>query len=562
MKSIFRVPIIIFFLTAGLINSSNSQEKPPFLDNQTDWVDSVFSTLDLDAKIGQLFMVAAYSNRDEAHKQEILELVEKYKIGGLIFFQGGPLRQANLHNAYQAKADVPLLVAMDCEWGVGMRLDSTIRYPYQMALGAVQNDELIYDMGEELARQFKRLGMHVNFAPVIDVNNNAKNPVINFRSFGEDKYNVRTKGGAYMKGMQDHGILACGKHFPGHGDTDVDSHKDLPVIPHDRARLNNIELYPFHELMKEGLGSVMVAHLSIPVLDSTNNLPSTLSSPIIKDLLKDSLGFEGMVFTDALNMEGVAKYYEPGEVDLKAYQAGNDVLLFSLNVKKGIELIKNAVAEKEITEEELNASVRKILHLKYWAGLDKERYVKLERLTEDLNNVQAQLLNRKLVEASLTVIRNEEEVLPLKGLDSLKIASVTIDDARKAPFNDRLSSYTDVDHILVSDKMQSDELLGSLKEHNLVILNVTALSQYAYRNFGLSEEKISLINEILKNKSVILIWHGNPYGLEKIESFDQAKALIISYQENPNTFDLSAVVSVHTGNCTYLSIQCILQVVA
>ena len=540
MRFFSKALVVTSFLVSGFLISSNAQERPPFLDKQTDWVDSVFSTLDLDAKVGQLFMVAAYSNRDEAHKLEILELVEQYKIGGLIFFQGGPVRQANLHNAYQAKADVPLLVAMDCEWGVGMRLDSTIRYPYQMALGAIQNNELIYDMDEEVASQFKRLGMHVNFAPVIDVNNNAKNPVINFRSFGEDKYNVTTKGSAYMRGMQDHGILACGKHFPGHGDTDVDSHKDLPVILHDRTRLNDIELYPFHELMKEGLGSVMVAHLSIPVLDPTNNLPSTLSSPIIKKLLKDSLGFEGMVFTDALNMEGVAKYYAPGEVDLKAYQAGNDVLLFSLNVKKGIELIKRAVDEEEITEEEIDASVKKMLHLKYWAGLDKERYVKLAGLTEDLNHVQAQLLNRKLVEASLTVIRNEEEILPLKGLDSLKIVSVTIDELEKVPFNKRLSSYTDVDHILVSDKMESGELLSWLEEHNLVILNVTGLSQYAYRNFGLSEAKINLINEIIKNKSVILVWHGNPYGLEKIGSFDQAKAVIISYQENANTFDLTA----------------------
>jgi beta-glucosidase-like glycosyl hydrolase len=468
MKFFFKASILVFFLIAGGYSSSTSQINPPFLDSQTDWVDSVYATLDLDDKIGQLFMVAAYSNRDDTHRQEILELVEEYKIGGLIFFQGGPVRQANLHNEYQSKAEVPLLVAMDCEWGLGMRLDSTIRYPYQMALGAIQNNDLIYDMGKEVAREFQRLGMHVNFAPVIDVNNNAKNPVINFRSFGEDKYNVTTKGGAYMRGMQDHGILACGKHFPGHGDTDVDSHKDLPVIGHDMERLNKVELYPFKKLMSEGLGSVMVAHLNIPVLDSTYNLPSTLSSPIIRGLLKDSLGFEGMVFTDALNMEGVAKYYEPGEVDLKAYQAGNDVLLFSLNVKKGIELIKKAVLDKQVSEEEIDASVRKILFLKYWAGLDKRKYIETEGLIDDLNNVQAKLLSRKLVEASLTVIRNEDEILPLKGLDSLKIASVTIDEGPKDPFNDRLSSYTDVDHILVSDKMHSDELLNGLGEHNLV----------------------------------------------------------------------------------------------
>lgn len=540
MKIIFKASILVIFIITGIFNSSASQTKPPFLDNQTDWVDSVFVTLDLEAKIGQLFMVAAYSNRDDLHRQEILELVEKYKIGGLIFFQGGPVRQANLNNEYQSKAEVPLLVAMDCEWGVGMRLDSTIRYPYQMPLGAVQDNDLIYDMGKEIARQFKRLGMHVNFAPVIDVNNNAKNPVINFRSFGEDKFNVAEKGMAYMKGMQDYGVLACGKHFPGHGDTDVDSHKDLPVIGHNMERLNNVELYPFKRLMNEGLGSVMVAHLSIPVLDPTNNLPSTLSSPIIKGLLKDSLGFEGMVFTDALNMEGVAKYYEPGEVDLKAYLAGNDVLLFSLNVPKGIELIKEAVLDKRISLDEIDASVRKILHLKYWAGLDRKQYVETQGLIDDLNNIQAKLLNRKLVEASLTVIRNDEGILPLKDLDSLKISSITIDEEVKEPFNDRLSSYTNIDHLLISENQRTDELLSRLETHNLVILNVTGLSQYAYRNFGLTETKINLINEIIKNKPVILVWHGNPYGLDKISALDQAKAVIVSYQENAITFDLSA----------------------
>jgi beta-glucosidase-like glycosyl hydrolase len=319
MKTYYQKALIFFILNLCLLNFSISQINPPFLDKQADWVDSVFATMDLDAKIGQLYMVAAYSNRDDSHRQEVLEMVGKYKIGGLIFFQGGPVRQALLANEYQSVSGIPLLVAMDAEWGVGMRLDSTIRYPYQMALGAIRENSLIYEMGMEVARQFKRLGMHINFAPVIDVNNNSNNPVINFRSFGEDKHNVTLKGKAYMKGLQENSVLACGKHFPGHGDTDVDSHEDLPVIKHDFERLRNTGLYPFNELIQEGLGSVMVAHLSIPALDTTANLPSTLSSPVVTGLLKDSLHFQGIVFTDALNMEGVAKYYEPGEVDITVF---------------------------------------------------------------------------------------------------------------------------------------------------------------------------------------------------------------------------------------------------
>lgn len=540
MKPIHRLTFVLILFSLSLSLSSRAQNIPPFMGIQTEWVDSVFSTMDLDARIGQLFMVAAYSNKDDAHKEEILELVDKYKIGGLIFFQGGPVRQAHLVNEYQSRSDIPLLVAMDAEWGIGMRLDSTIRFPYQMALGAVQDDQLIYTMGGEIARQFKRLGMHVNFAPVLDVNNNANNPVINFRSFGEDKYNVARKGEAYMKGLQDHRVLACGKHFPGHGDTDVDSHKDLPVISHDMGRLKDVELYPFMQLMEKGLGSVMVAHLSIPALDNTENLPSTLSAPIIDGLLKDTLNFNGLVFTDALNMEGVTKYYEPGEVDLNALMAGNDLLLFSLDIPKGIELIKNAVLSGKIPETEIDIRVKKILNLKYWSGLGKYKPIELTGLTEDLNTVEARLLNRKLAEASLTVIRNQGDLLPLKRLDTLRIVSVTIGDTPVDLLNERLSSYTDVRHVLVSEGSPSSQVLNSLGESNLVILNLTGLSQFAARNFGLTDRKIELIHEIVNDRPTILVWYGNPYGLAKVGSLDQSQAIVITYQENENTVDLGA----------------------
>lgn len=532
---LFGIMVITF-----LSYPSESQVSPPFLDRQSGWVDSVFSTMDLDAKIGQLYMVAAYSNRDETHRQEILELIREFKIGGLIFFQGGPVRQSLLTNEFQEASEIPLLIAMDAEWGVGMRLDSTIRYPYQMALGAIRDNSLIYDMGVEIARQFRRLGMHVNFAPVVDVNNNALNPVINFRSFGEDKMNVSEKGLAYMKGMQHNGILACGKHFPGHGDTDADSHQELPVINHDRNRLNDLELFPFVKLMNEGLGSIMVAHLSIPALDPTVNLPSTLSTPIIKDLLKDSLQFKGLTFTDALNMEGVAKYYDPGEVDLKAFQAGNDVLLFSLNVSKGIQLIKDDVISGIIPVEEIDSRVKKILSLKYWAGLHSVEPIETAGLVDDLNRVEARLLNRKLVEASLTVLKNENDLLPLRQLDTLNVVSLTIGESPKDPFNERLSSYTDVRHILISERESFKDVEPRLAGSNLVILNITGLSQYASGNFGLGDSKLKLINDVLANRPSILVWHGNPYGLAKLKSLDEARSVIVAYQENYNTFDLSA----------------------
>jgi len=303
----FIFTISVSFKTANL---TENKKVPEFLNVNGGWADSVFQSLTPDERIAQLFMVAAYSNKGADHIKKVTLLVSKYKIGGLIFFKGGPIREAKLTNHYQSKAKTPLFIAIDGEWGVSMRLDSTTVYPRQMMLGAIQNDKLIYQMGKQIANQCKLLGIHINFAPVIDINNNPKNPVINNRSFGELKHQVTKLGIAYMKGMQDNNIIACGKHFPGHGDTDSDSHKTLPIINHDFNRLDSLELYPFKALINEGLMSMMVAHLYIPKLDNTLNQASTLSPKIVNGLLKDSLGFEGLIFTDALNMKGVSKYYQ------------------------------------------------------------------------------------------------------------------------------------------------------------------------------------------------------------------------------------------------------------
>ena len=276
------------------------------------------SSLSLEQRIAQLFMVAAYSNKGVSHQQEIEKLISKYHIGGLMFMQGGPIRQLYLTNKYQSLSKVPLMIAQDAEWGLSMRIDSTIRYPWQMTLGAIQDDSLIYQMGLDVAEQCRRLGVHINFAPVVDVNSNPKNPIINNRSFGENPCRVAQHSLAYMQGLQDGGVMACAKHFPGHGDTDSDSHKTLPTINHTIERLDTVDLIPFKTLFDRGLGSVMVAHLHIPIIDDTDYLASTLSPNVVKDLLKDTLAFKGLVFTDALNMKGVSQFYEPGEVDLKA----------------------------------------------------------------------------------------------------------------------------------------------------------------------------------------------------------------------------------------------------
>jgi beta-glucosidase-like glycosyl hydrolase len=318
------------------------------------WADSVFNSLTPDQRLGQLFMVAAYSNKDLKHVKSIRDLIVKYNIGGIIWMQGGPVRQGKIANYFQSIARTPLLYSIDGEWGLAMRLDSTPRYPKQMTLGAIQDDSLIYSMGHSIGLECRRMGIHVNFAPVADVNNNPLNPVIGVRSFGENKYQVAHKSYMYMQGLQDVRVMANAKHFPGHGDTDSDSHKTLPFIGHSVERLDSLELFPFRYLIERGLASVMVAHLNIPALDSSKNTPSTLSPAIVKDLLKGRMGFKGLIFTDALSMKGVTDYYAPGMVDVKALIAGNDVLLFSENVPRAIVEIRKAIAEGRISQDEVD----------------------------------------------------------------------------------------------------------------------------------------------------------------------------------------------------------------
>ena len=351
------------------------------------WADSVLQTMSLDQKIGQLMMVAAYSNRDKKHVQELDTLIIRYGIGGLIFFQGGPVRQAVMTNHFQSLSRVPLFISIDGEWGLSMRLDSTIQYPKQMTLGAIQNDSLIYLMGRRIGWECKRLGMQINFAPVLDINNNPKNPVIGNRSFGESKQMVAEKGLAYMEGMQHHHVLANGKHFPGHGDTDTDSHLALPRVVARVERIDSLELYPFRVLMRRGLKSVMVAHLEVPCLDTSRNCAASISHTIVRKLLRDSLNYHGLVFTDALNMKGVANYFKPGELEVRALFAGNDVLLFPEDVPAAVSSIKRALGEGLLSERELNEHVRRILIAKSWAGLQKRVPVSTENLIEDLHNV-------------------------------------------------------------------------------------------------------------------------------------------------------------------------------
>ncbi len=535
MKKIPFLICSVFILISLSFIPKPTKQDPPFYVGDTHWADSVFKSLSPDERIAQLFMVAAYSNKDKAHVKEIKELVDKYKIGGLIFFQGGPVRQAVLSNCYQSCSKVPLLIAMDAEWGLAMRLDSTTKFPRQMTLGAIQNDSLIYEMGVEIARQTKRLGMQVNFAPDIDINNNPLNPVIGNRSFGENKMNVTRKALLYMKGMQDNHVLACGKHFPGHGDTDSDSHKTLPTIKSSRARLDTLELYPFKELITQGLGSMMVAHLSIPALDTTPNQASTLTKSIVTGLLQDTLGFKGLIFTDALNMKGVSKFYKPGEVEVKALMAGNDVLLFPEDVPTGIKEIKAAIERGEISQEEIDKRCMKILLVKQWTGLNHYSKIKIKNLVEDLNTPTAELINRKLTEASLTLLQNKNNILPLQHLDSANIASLSLGYKDPTIFQQTLSNYAPIKHFGIDkDAKQNsfDSLITQLKGFDPIIVQINNTNNKPDKDFGLSSPVVTLLKALIKEHKVIVNVAANPYILAKMDSLQFADAVIMSYENS------------------------------
>lgn len=530
------------FFDKSSVDYSNPKD-PLFKKVKGVWADSVLESLTLEEKIAQLFVVAAYSNHGPKHQADLEHLVKEYNIGGLLFFQGGPVRQANLTNMYQSQAKTPIMICVDAEYGLGMRLDSTIKYPYQMTLGAIEDDTLLYDMGKELAIELKRLGVHVNLAPVVDVNNNRDNPVINRRSFGENRENVARKGVAYMRGLQDYGIIACAKHFPGHGDTDADSHKTLPVIHHDRNRLDSIELYPFRQLIKHGLAATMVAHLYVPTLDSVRNRATTLSPLVVDGLLKDDLGFKGLVFSDALNMREVSAFYNPGMVDVKALLAGNDVLLFVEDVPTAIIEIRKAVNRGELSEDEINKRCRKILLAKEWAGLDNYKPIDTNGLVADLNSDRANANKFELIRDALTVLKNEQEVVPLKGIREMKIAALSIGEDAGNAFHVGLSRYAPIDYFncdVAPTKDRIRSLVDSLGGYSHVIVSIHSEEKNPYLNFGVGKPAIMLVNQLSDNTNVILDLFANPYSLRRFDGVEKVKTLIVSYENDAMVQEVSS----------------------
>jgi beta-N-acetylhexosaminidase len=516
------------------------------------WVDSVFKSLSDDERIAQLMVVRAHSNLGADHIAKVTEDIKKYNVGALCFFQGGPVRQANLTNFYQSIAKTPIMVTIDGEWGLGMRLDSVEKFPFQLTLGAMNDEHLVYRMGLAVGEQCKRIGVHVNYAPVVDINNNPDNPVIGYRSFGEDKDKVSRYGVAYMKGMQDAGIMACAKHFPGHGDVSVDSHYDLPVINKTMGQLDSMELVPFKAIFDAGVGSVMIAHLSIPAIDNTKNRATSISKNNVTDLLRNSLHYNGLTFTDALEMKGVAKYFPGGTIAVEAIIAGNDMLCLPASVPESIEAIKMAIEDKRLTWGDIYSKVKKVLAAKYQLGLNQTQWIDTKNLVHDLNAKTdairyeaAQHSITLLNEARLTASRNDYAVVPLTAPDQFaggksrmkKIAYVGIGLTDLSDFGKRLQQDFNADVFTFSYKDGKEKAAAILKQvpkdgkYDAIVVGIHNYANKPMENFGISPAAIDLYKQLNFIKTITLTF-GNVLATK---NFCDAWTLVACYQDDAIT---------------------------
>jgi beta-N-acetylhexosaminidase len=528
MKFLITALLLILFSTASFC-----QPKSNLPANQ--WVDSVFNKLNRKKKIAQLMIVRAHSNLGPEHVAGVTELINKYHVGGLCFFQGGPEREATLTNYYQSISKIPLLVTIDGEWGLGMRLDSVANFPRQMMIGAIPDAQLVYKFGKAVGEQCKRIGIQVNFAPVVDINNNPSNPVINDRSFGEDKYKVALFGVQYMKGMQDAGVMACAKHFPGHGDVSVDSHFDLPVINKTRPQLDSLELYPFRQLIKEGVGSVMIAHLYIPSIDTTQNQATSLSYNNVTSLLRNELGFKGLTFTDALEMKGVTKFYPAGQASAQSLIAGNDMLCLPEDIKGSIKRIRKAIRKRQINKEDFNARVKKVLLAKYNLGLNNLDSISTANIVSDLN-VNTKPIYKEISENAITVLKLQNpDFLPLKA--GKRIAYVGIGTDQTSAFANRLRQdfAADIYTLLYAQINEAAvSLAAQLKgKYDVVVIGMHNYSRRPAKQFGISDTAYNLINALQSQLPSITFVFGNPYAIKNIAA--TSSNLIACYEDDDIT---------------------------
>lgn len=491
------------------------------------WVNKTYNSLSQDEKLGQLFIVALYTNKDENHINQVRNIVTNDKIGGLILMQDDAAREIALVNEFQQKSKVPLIIGMDAEWGLYQRIAAAHKFPWAMTLGAIQDKKLIYQMSAKIAEDCKRMGINWDFAPVVDVNTNPNNPIIGNRSFGSEVDNVINSALAYSNGLQDNNILAAIKHFPGHGDTSTDSHLDLPVVSHQSDRLNTVELAPFKALMNKGIGGVMVAHLYVPALESGKGIPASVSKNIITGLLKEKLGFKGLIITDALNMGAVANKYKPGELDALAFKAGNDIMLFSQGVSEGKKLIQKAIDNGEISQSRVEESVKKILLTKYFLGLEKYNPKNPENVNNDLNNDSHKALVQNLYSNALTLLKDEQKLLPLNGKP---IYYVPLEEAPYQTFANQLGT-----NIIIKKASE----INTIPTNSIVIVGFHKDNSTAYKPYKISTESKKVLADLTKNQKVILNVFGSAYALKDID-ISKVSTVLVSYENNDDSMVATA----------------------
>ncbi|MBE8722817.1 glycoside hydrolase family 3 protein [Sphingobacterium pedocola] len=529
----FKIILTHVFALLFIVNV-NAQKKPdfvPFINKQHQWVDSVFSSLSPKERIAQLFLVRAHTNLGQKYIDSVAQVIQKEQLGGLVVFQGGPVRHANMYNAYQKLTKVPLLITFDGEWGIGMRLpDSTLSFPYQMTLGAMQNDNLLYEMGREVAKDFLRIGMHFNFAPVVDINNNANNPVIGFRSFGDNKQNVTRKAKAYMDGMVDGGIIASIKHFPGHGDTDVDSHYDLPQLNFSKTRLDTLEIFPFRELIRSGAPAVMVAHMHIPAMDATPNIPSSISKKVVTGVLRNELGFKGLTVTDAMDMKGVKKFFPNGEADVMAIEAGHDLLEISENSARAIDLVEKAIKSGRIKQADIDARVKKVLASKYWLGLNNYRPINTNGLVSDLNRASTKSLIQRMADASVTLLKSNKRIQSFDTKKTTAVVSLGIKSAQEFEKGLALQLADATNYYITGEESEEElkQLIKDIRGHKQIVVAIHD-DRMRPRNELLIKEPVKEFVDKIAGRRTITVMFTNPYALNSVK-IDRSSSILLAYQ--------------------------------
>ncbi|WP_312075340.1 glycoside hydrolase family 3 N-terminal domain-containing protein [Chryseobacterium sp.] len=490
------------------------------------WVDDKYNSLSQNEKLGQLFIVALYTNKGDYHIDEIRKIVTKEQIGGLILMQDDAAKEINLVNEFQQKSKTPMMIGMDAEWGLFQRIATAHKYPWAITLGAIQDKDLIEKMSAKIAEDCHRMGINWDFAPVVDVNTNPNNPIIGNRSFGSEVKNVTQSALAYSNGLQNNSILAAIKHFPGHGDTNTDSHLDLPVVSHKIDRLNDIELAPFKSLMNKGIGGVMVAHLYVPALESGKGIPASVSKNIVTGLLKEKFGYKGLIITDALNMGAVANKYKPGELDAMAFKAGNDIMLFSQGVAEGKRLIQKAIDSGEISQERVEESVKKILLTKYFLGLNQYTPKNSGNVNSDINNASHTAIVQEMYANALTLIKDEKKLLPIQQ----SVYYVPLEEASSQTFINEMGSLLQI--------KKANEL-GSIPTGSTVLVGFHKDNSTAYKPYKISAESKRILTELSKKHNVILNVFGSPYALKDID-LSKISTVVVSYENNEDSMTATA----------------------